>query len=241
MGVWTWSDAVRTMLPWHLPLLAAILQTAVAVFIFRLTSWPAAAVDAAAQTAQCASRNQTSRPPHRRQHGRNVRGGLPATGVAAIRPGGAASCRGGCRNGGAGPSRTSLDAASWPMTMARWTGPSSIPATSHRACRSDSASCPQDGRQFGGQFVVSKDLRAGDLREANVLVVLPPGTSKPDEAKGTVPFLPIQKSGQSPTSKPGDKMTSEIRQTDSGTSSRRAVDWLWRASRKPGPAPATTP
>ena len=51
---------------------------------------------------------------------------------------------------------------------------------------------------LGGQFVVSKDLRAGDLREADVLVVLPPGASKPDEAKGTVPFFADTKIGTVP-------------------------------------------
>ena len=34
LGIWTWGNALRTLLPWNLPVLAAIFHTAVAVVIF---------------------------------------------------------------------------------------------------------------------------------------------------------------------------------------------------------------
>ncbi len=39
MGVWTWGNAVRTLLPWNLPVLAAIIQTTIAVTMFRWAAW----------------------------------------------------------------------------------------------------------------------------------------------------------------------------------------------------------
>ena len=38
---WYWSDALRTLLPWNLPLVAAAIQAAVAGLMFRWASWPA--------------------------------------------------------------------------------------------------------------------------------------------------------------------------------------------------------
>ena len=43
LGIWTWGNAIRGLLPWNLPLLAAVFQCVVAVGMFRLTAWPAIA------------------------------------------------------------------------------------------------------------------------------------------------------------------------------------------------------
>ena len=39
LGIWTWGNALRALLPWNLPLLAAVFQCVVAVGMFRLTAW----------------------------------------------------------------------------------------------------------------------------------------------------------------------------------------------------------
>ncbi len=39
MGVWTWGNAVRSILPWNLPLLAGIIQVVVAALMFRWVTW----------------------------------------------------------------------------------------------------------------------------------------------------------------------------------------------------------
>ena len=41
LGLWTWGNAIRTLLPWNLPLLAAVFQGMVAVGMFHLTAWQA--------------------------------------------------------------------------------------------------------------------------------------------------------------------------------------------------------
>ncbi len=43
LAEWTWGNALRTLLPWKLPLLAAGLQAAVAAVMFRTTAWLPAA------------------------------------------------------------------------------------------------------------------------------------------------------------------------------------------------------
>jgi hypothetical protein len=39
LGVWTWGNALRTLLPWKLPLLAAGVHPAVAAIMFRTSAW----------------------------------------------------------------------------------------------------------------------------------------------------------------------------------------------------------
>jgi hypothetical protein len=38
-GVWTWGNALRTMLPWGLPLLAAMIHATIAAMILRMSRW----------------------------------------------------------------------------------------------------------------------------------------------------------------------------------------------------------
>jgi hypothetical protein len=42
LGIWTWGNAIRSLLPWNLPVLAAVFHTVAAVAMFHLTAWPAA-------------------------------------------------------------------------------------------------------------------------------------------------------------------------------------------------------
>ena len=39
VGVWAWGNAVRTLLPWNLPLLAAVIHAAIALVMFRWAGW----------------------------------------------------------------------------------------------------------------------------------------------------------------------------------------------------------
>jgi hypothetical protein len=39
MGAWVWRNALRSMIPWNLPLIALILQTLVAAIMFRWANW----------------------------------------------------------------------------------------------------------------------------------------------------------------------------------------------------------
>ncbi len=39
LGIWTWGNAIRMLLPWNLPVLAAVFHSAAAVGIFHLTAW----------------------------------------------------------------------------------------------------------------------------------------------------------------------------------------------------------
>ena len=39
LGLWTWSNAVRTLLPWNLPAVALLIQACVAAIMFRSATW----------------------------------------------------------------------------------------------------------------------------------------------------------------------------------------------------------
>ena len=90
LGLWTWSNTVHAMLPWHLPLLAMLLQTAVAVLMFRSAKWPAMHEETIAE--QTAKRKpKTSRPPraaHRRQPLRDGQSGRPQAAWLRFAPAG---------------------------------------------------------------------------------------------------------------------------------------------------------
>lgn len=61
---WRWADAVRQVLPWNLPVLAAALQLAVVAVMFRWSRWPAT------EEARSASQAEPGAPPLR--HGRLI-------------------------------------------------------------------------------------------------------------------------------------------------------------------------
>ena len=190
MGVWTWSDAVRTVLPWHLPVLTAILQTAVAVLMFSLTPWPAAAGDAATEIANASAET--------RRRDRRIIGNTadasekvrPQPAWLRFAPAGllvvvaAAATLAPVKPDLAGRRIVAYDNGSLDWTT---TDPGNVaPGLAQRY-----GLLPALVASLGGEFAVSKDLGAGDLRDADVLVVLPPGAS----------------------SKPGGEMPYEIRQT----------------------------
>jgi len=51
LGVWTWGNAARSLLPWNLPVLAGLIHAMIAVAMFRWATWlPVAEADATEET-----------------------------------------------------------------------------------------------------------------------------------------------------------------------------------------------
>jgi hypothetical protein len=182
LGLWTWSNAVHAMLPWHLPLLAMIFQAAVAVILFRSVSWPMSPQEAIPEKASDAA---SARRRDRRER-RIVDN--PVAAAKAVRPQAAW-----LRFAPAGlllvaaaavgiapikPDLTGRRVVAYDDGTIDWT--TSDPGNSPPGLSPRYGLLPALVASLGGEFVVSKDLNESDLRDATVLIVLPPGTpSKP--------------------------------------------------------------
>jgi hypothetical protein len=175
LGIWTWGNAIRVLLPWNLPLLAAVFQGAVAVGMFRLIAWQPTAHDLPSE------REANSAAAEGKRRNRSLQGG-PAR--QSDPPNLATSWR---RFGPAGL----LIVAAAAMTLAPvepelkgrrivayddsaidWstTDPGTVPVD--RLPRY--GLLPVLVKGLGGEFVRSRDLGEADLRGADVLIVLPP-------------------------------------------------------------------
>ncbi len=62
VGVWAWSNAVRAMLPWNLPVLAAVIHAAIAVGMFRWAGGKESGKRKAESGVPMATRTGTARP-----------------------------------------------------------------------------------------------------------------------------------------------------------------------------------
>ncbi len=190
LGVWTWSNAVHAMLPWHLPVLAALLHGVVAVFMFRLVEWPAPHY---ATAEEMPFEVADSRRRDRRQR-RIV--GNPVDTVETVRP--QAALRLFAPAGlviiaaaavGLAPLKPDLagrrivvyddGSIDWTTNDPGNVAPGLLPSY---------GLLPALVASLGGEFIVSRDLNTGDLRDASVLLVLPPGAvNKPATATGEMP------------------------------------------------------
>jgi hypothetical protein len=181
LGLWIWSNTVHAMLPWHLPLLAMLFQTAVAVIMFRSVVWPAQTEEAAALVT-----NDITNPKRRdrriidnpvAQSGkRTVPAWLRFAPVALLLLAAAAVGIAPVKPDLAGRRIVAYDDGTIDWTT---TDPGNVPP----------GNAPRYGllpalvSSLGGEFVVSKDLNPSDLRDANALIILPPGTpAKPGAA-----------------------------------------------------------
>ena len=178
LGVWTWGNAIRTLLPWNLPVLAAVFQCLVAVGMFRLTVWQATPHDLPSET------EDDSAATEGRRRNRSLQGG-PALARDWRNP--QTNWR---RFGPAGllivaavavtltpvkPDLTGRRIVAYDDGTTDWgtTDPGSVP----------SGRLPRFGllpalvESLGGQFVRSRRLADADLHGADVLIVLPSQSS----------------------------------------------------------------
>ncbi len=185
LGLWTWSNAMHAMLPWHLPVLAMIAQTAIAVIMFRSVSWPVSSEETAPdksstektiteKTREAANvkrrdRRMVDKPL---ENARSIRpqavwlrlvpAGLLVVAAAAV---GVAPVK---------PDLAGRRVVAYDDGTIDWT--TSNPGNISPGLSPRYGLLPALVASLGGEFVVSKDLNAGDLRDASVLIVLPPGT-----------------------------------------------------------------
>ena len=176
LGIWTWGNAIRTLLPWNLPVLAAVFHSAVAVGMFRLTAWQR---DAARSAKREPTRDSAAAEGKRRN--RSLQGGpaLPHDWLNS-----AMNWR---RFGPAGllivaavamtlsPVKPDLKgrrivayddgATDWSTTDPGTVPPGRLPRY---------GLLPALVESLGGEFIRSRDLADADLQDADVLIVLPP-------------------------------------------------------------------
>ncbi len=182
LGLWTWSNAVHTMLPWHLPLLAMILQTAVAVIMIRSVSWPVSIEETAPEKTNTEKTGEAASAKRRDRRERRIIDN-PVVDSNSIRPQTAW-----LRFAPAGlllltaaavgiapvkPDLTGRRVVAYDDGTIDWT--TSDPGNVPPGLSQRYGLLPALVASLGGEFVVSKDLNAGDLRDAAVLIVLPPG------------------------------------------------------------------
>jgi len=194
LGIWTWGNALRTLLPWNLPLLAAVLHSAVAVVMFRLTSRQPTLVDqpSAASWDAGVSPGQQAREAH---VGRALREAGETSAPEEIKRR--------RRRLPDGPARSHRSLH--PSMVWRWFLPAGLLVVATVAMTLAPVKPDLQGRQIvaydgsttdsdaetasrygllsalveglGGKFVRSRDLADTVLENADVLIVLPPPSS----------------------------------------------------------------
>ncbi len=194
LGIWSWGNALRTLVPWNLPLLAAILHATIAAVMFGTAGWLPSLDDIRDE-----SRSETEK---------------------ALRPGSVRKNRG--RASDALPSASVRPETAWEMfgpaglaavaAFAFFFAPGKPDLQGHKIVAYDGGMdwggidwgvndpgkpLPHDAPRFGllpvlveslgGKFVVSKDLAPDDLIEADVVIVLPPRGMGKTRSSAAVP------------------------------------------------------
>lgn len=164
LGIWTWGNAIRTLLPWNLPLLAAVLHGMVAVGMFRSTAWPATPHD---------SPTYGARPIAETNWQRFTPAALLIVAAVAMTLSPTAPDLKGRRI-------VAYDdgATDWSTTDPRTVPPGQLPRY---------GLLPALVESLGGEFIRSRDLADADLRSADVLIVLPPRPAANAPAKVSIP------------------------------------------------------
>jgi hypothetical protein len=178
LGIWTWSNAVHAMLPWHLPLVAMIFQTAIAVIMFRSVSWPVSTENAADEpTEKVTDAKRRDRRDRRIAVDPVVRSGTGGN-VMLLRFAPALLLFIAAAAIGIAPVKPDLAGkriVAYDDGKIDWT--TSDPSTAAPGLAPRYGLLPALVASLGGEFVVSKDLSEGDLRDASVLIVLPHGSA----------------------------------------------------------------
>ncbi|MGA2255751.1 MAG: hypothetical protein ABSG53_13985 [Thermoguttaceae bacterium] len=187
LGIWTWGNAIRTLLPWNLPVLAAVFHCVVAVAMFRLTIWQPTPQDRPIAT------DETSSVASGKRRNRVLQGGSP-------RPqGGLNSPMDWRRFGPAGLMIVAAVAITLAPVKPDLQG-RRIVAYDDGATdwsTSDTGTVPRYGmlpalvESLGGEFIRSRDLADADLQNADVLIVLPPQSAANSAAAGALAKAPI--------------------------------------------------
>ncbi|MGO9108557.1 MAG: hypothetical protein ACLP9L_04925 [Thermoguttaceae bacterium] len=176
LGIWTWGNAIRTLLPWNLPLLAGVFQCIVAVGMFGLTAWQATSHDLQGETGKDFSATEGKRRNRSLQGGpalpqRNSWMNLRPFGPAGLLIVAEAAMT-------FSPVRPDLEGrriVAYDDGATDWTtaDPGAVPP----------GVLPRYGllpvlvQSLGGEFIRSRDLADADLQGADVLIVLPPGSA----------------------------------------------------------------
>jgi hypothetical protein len=178
LGIWTWGNAIRALLPWNLPLLAAIFHSAVAVGMFRLTTWPATTEDLPAEKDPASAEIGPAASEGRRRN-RSLQSGLAGP-VQPMHVNWLRFAPGGLLIVAAvlltyTPGRPDLQkrrivayddgSTDWSTADTGSVPPGSIPRY---------GLLPALVASLGGEFIRSRELTDADLQAADVLVVLPP-------------------------------------------------------------------
>jgi len=188
LGIWTWGNAIRTLLPWNLPMLAAVFHAAVAVAMFRLTTWQPTPHDLQSETdenlpAADGKRRNRSLPsgpvvPHDgRKSVMNWQCFVPAgllivtaitLTLSPVKP------------GLTGRRIVAYDdgATDWSLTDPGTVPPGRLPRY---------GLLPVLVEGLGGKFIRSRDLADADLLGADILIVLPPRSAANAATKASIP------------------------------------------------------
>jgi hypothetical protein len=182
LGVWAWGNAVRTLLPWNLPLLAAIFHCVIAVGIFRGVARQTGPFlsDPESEEAAVADRKRRNRQSDCSAAGSSQWGfalfgpaGLMIVAVVALT---VVSVQ---------PDLKDRRIVAYDGGSINWTAgdpgmvaPGSLPSY---------GLLPAMVESLGGNFIRSRDLTEADLQAADVLIIVPPRASTKAAARAAIP------------------------------------------------------
>jgi hypothetical protein len=160
---WHWGDALRSLLPWNLPLVGAAIQLLVAGLLFRWTTWRTGDED----EPQTDTTSHVRPSPHVR---RALFWAPVALGPIVV------AVLGYCF---VPPRLDGKTVVAFDAEGIDWSKPAH--GRFGRAAGSGFGMLPVLVESLGGRFVRSNDLSQTDLAAADVLVVLPPSRPWPDD------------------------------------------------------------
>ncbi|MBN2476863.1 MAG: hypothetical protein JXB62_19810 [Pirellulales bacterium] len=182
MGVWTWGNAARSLLPWNLPVLAGLVHVAIAVAMFRWARWPAESGEAPEPDMEKGP-SQTGPPRRRVQLVLQYGPGLLAVLIPIVTV--------------LGLSRSTLKGktvvayaegyVNWNKPEHRQHGTAGEPSPQERPTDPARRDAPTYGtlrwfvESLGGRLLISNDLSEQDLAAADVLLLIHPDRPWPEE------------------------------------------------------------
>ncbi|MCC6126229.1 MAG: hypothetical protein IT426_14820 [Pirellulales bacterium] len=162
MGAWVWQNALRSMIPWNLPLVALLLQTLVAAMMFRRASWRSEPSVAPDKPQAAGGKTTAKKVASRKSEPSSVflRFGPAA---AAILLAAAATLW------TIEPDLTGKTVVAYQSDGVRWTAPQHGDLGENRY-----GLLPDFVRSLGGKFVFSSNLSREEFTKADVVLLLNP-------------------------------------------------------------------